>query len=48
MPDGLCCNGFTFQHGMGCRRTQPAIACFGNIRKIHTKEKQNKQCNAPV
>uniref|UniRef100_A0A8C3NPD7 Uncharacterized protein n=1 Tax=Geospiza parvula TaxID=87175 RepID=A0A8C3NPD7_GEOPR len=21
---------FTFQHGMGCKRTQPAIACFDN------------------
>lgn len=39
MPDRLCCNGFTFQHGMGCKRTQPAIACFDNIKK----KKKNKK-----
>lgn len=53
MPDRLCCNGFTFQHGMGCKRTQPAIACFDNIKKkpnlkIHSKGKQNKQCTDPA
>lgn len=37
MPDRLCCNGFTFQHGMGCKRTQPAIACFDNIKKKNLK-----------
>lgn len=43
MPDRLCCNGFTFQHGMGCKRTQPAIACFDNIKKKKKKLKNSFQ-----
>lgn len=52
MPDRLCCNGFTFQHGMGCKRTQPAIACFDNIKKKKITKKfiprGNKTNNALI
>lgn len=51
MPDRLCCNGFTFQHGMGCKRTQPATACFDNIKKKITKKfipRGNKTNNALI